>query len=989
MKKLKISKILLLLCIFLMFTSSIFATCNDNWDDDGDGLTDWQYDLGCYGPDDPTEGGIQKGLDNGWTVFEASPDTRIIYVSSSDGDDTFDGLSPSTPKKTIAAGNALLRDTYPDWMLLKRGDVWIEERLEDEKSGRSETEMMLIASYGDSTVRPMIKKGDDYAWENGYGWQQSNPDSDNHHLDHFGIIGLHIYAYKRDPNSPDYAGRAGGQAIRRLIPGENFHIEYSRFEYCAVVLDIGGYTTDLQGYTFRRNVIDHTYTSGGHSQGTFISNAHKVLLEENVFDHNGWNTPEQRTQYNHNIYYQKDSGGDLVARGNIIARGSASGLQARSGGDVEDNFFVNNSLNWGWLGGNVAGWPGGVVGRVGDNVFLNDGAVHLPPRKVGEGAIWAVTVGNVKSGLIENNIIARQQLGPGASSRAFGFSGKVVTGIIGINDLTLKDNIVYEHKVPMTFTFQNFKNMRIENNVFHGLPGDYLVTDRDIAPVSEITFLNNHYYNSDPMSTWYKINDVDYDYSYWTNYWGETGATNHHVTFVDPTRTTGSYHATLGKAPTMEAFLDEAVLQSKYNWRQEYTAYAINDYIREGFQYTVCTTGTDVDGDNFYTDCGQIDCNDNDANINPAATDIACDTIDQNCDGKDATGTDVDGDGFSGQTGCGILDCNDNDNQMFPGNTEICDGKDNDCNSQTDENLVAPNAFNQNGVCLGSKQVCNNLWQEPNYVTLTNYESPETLCDSLDNDCDGTTDEGCACSEGASQQCGTSEVGACQYGTQTCTAGIWSDCSGNIDPVTETCNNIDDDCDTTVDELLKNCATAEILPPCAPNWQCTEWSECTEKRRKSRECTDLNTCDTLIGRPSISSACFGSSSSGSKTTSTTSNPSSPKGSASSTPSWRKSTDETTEETNPENPETKTLDSTPSSGNTLFYSAVAIMVVLGGILFYYKKKGFNFNKPAGYQVRDLLKEDILELRKGGKSEKEIIDYLKRKEFDEKTIKEKLK
>ena len=45
----------------------------------------------------------------------------------------------------------------------------------------------------------------------------------------------------------------------------------------------------------------------------------------------------------------------LVARNNIFARGSASGLQDRCGGVVENNLFVANSnqLNWSWYGGNA------------------------------------------------------------------------------------------------------------------------------------------------------------------------------------------------------------------------------------------------------------------------------------------------------------------------------------------------------------------------------------------------------------------------------------------------------------------------------------------------------------------------------------------------------------------------------------------------------------------------------------------------------------
>lgn len=38
---------------------------------------------------------------NGWTVLTPSADSRLVYVSSSTGNNSNDGLSPATPKQTI------------------------------------------------------------------------------------------------------------------------------------------------------------------------------------------------------------------------------------------------------------------------------------------------------------------------------------------------------------------------------------------------------------------------------------------------------------------------------------------------------------------------------------------------------------------------------------------------------------------------------------------------------------------------------------------------------------------------------------------------------------------------------------------------------------------------------------------------------------------------------------------------------------------------
>ena len=68
----------------------------------------------------------------------------------------------------------------------------------------------------------------------------------------------------------------------------------------------------------------------------------------------------------------------------------------------------------------------------------------------------------------------------------------------------------------------------------------------------------------------------------------------------------------------------------------------------------------------------------------------------------------------------------------------------------------------------------------------TTYEAgAESLCDALDNNCNSQTDENVtqACYIGPA---GTSGVGICKPGVKTCSAGVFGSCVGQVLPAVET-----------------------------------------------------------------------------------------------------------------------------------------------------------------------------------------------------------
>lgn len=106
-------------------------------------------------------------------------------------------------------------------------------------------------------------------------------------------------------------------------------------------------------------------------------------------------------------------------------------------------------------------------------------------------------------------------------------------------------------------------------------------------------------------------------------------------------------------------------------------------------------------------------------------------------------------------------------------------------------------------MCSAGTQTCDADGRGWSHCASLTGPSVDLCADGLDSDCDGTADEGCVCTSGAIRACTTGLDGACSTGTQTCDAGMsWSPCTPTVAPLPETCppDGIDSDCDGTADE---------------------------------------------------------------------------------------------------------------------------------------------------------------------------------------------
>lgn len=531
----------------------------------------------------------------GWTAFRPAADSRIIYVSSSEGDDANAGLSPDRPLRSPRAGLALLRDGLPDWLLLKRGDSWSERMGYLRKSGRSPQEPLLIGSYGTEGPQPLLKLGEVGG--------ALTVGSRGEPISNVAVVDLDFYNQKADPGWPDFvAGRLKqGAALSWAAPGEGFLVEGCRFRYTYGMAIVGRVAwippgadrrrlenTIVKNVTVRRCVVANAWTSAGHCQGIFASKVDGLLLEENVLDHNGWNLEagDLPTWFNHDVYVTTNCD-RVVARGNIISRGSSTGLYCRTNGVMEDNLCLENtpSLNMGRIS---PPRPGGVSGRIAGNVVIN-AATRRNRRRTYGGT--GIELGNI-SGLgavVENNILIQtnDDSGPAFKLSPLG---------VGVHNVVIRNNTVYNWRPTLFWTGTYGEEMTrlclsgivVKDNLFQSTDprraGSLMLRARDVSALKGFTFVGNLCWCEPAGLETFQLAGRKLTVEQWTREPGVKGDQARKVEFADAARDVGTYHATLGKEATLEAFLAEAHEQSKFNWRTEYTAAAVIAYIREGFR---------------------------------------------------------------------------------------------------------------------------------------------------------------------------------------------------------------------------------------------------------------------------------------------------------------------------------------------------------------------------------------------------------------------
>ena len=565
--------------------------------------------------------------EQGWSILVPSADSRLIYVDADAGNDSDGqfhlpsdpavGADPMQPVgavqafKTIAAAQAQLRQNSPDWLLLRAGGVW-EESLPIRR-GRSATERMVATAWGEGP-RPELRTGVER------GIASSHPVN-------VAVVGIRFWAHTRDTDGPYFTGYEGSSGMSfstwqapSLNQVRDVLIEDCVFRTYANNVFTGDAPNEpITRLAVRRSIISGNYktTGMGHSQGIYHSGkghgdgVATILLQENLFDHNGWriqsingnNDAEggQATIFNHNTYFSSASNvlfqRNLFLRPSSISNKWTAYLTAEHYDSrrlvTDNNLYVDGEIGIS-LGGNYP--PGGALRfddiAIHNNVFTDIGRSRPTNRSLS----WSVEAIDWKYGSIRSNLFIHQRA-PITNSYALQVTApsQGETVLVENNVIANFHSSTYDGLVRLQ-DGGNFDQVLFHNNTVQASSESPLVS---LDPGGYLFTGNNRYHSTASADRVFRVNGSNASLAQWIAATGDAQATFAPINFPAPERDLETYVEYLGLGSGFDDFLTAVHGQSRANWNPALTAGAINDWLRGGFGLPAIGSGNLIFSNGF------------------------------------------------------------------------------------------------------------------------------------------------------------------------------------------------------------------------------------------------------------------------------------------------------------------------------------------------------------------------------------------------------
>ena len=503
-----------------------------------------------------------------WLTLDSEGGATQYWVDPTAGSDSNDGLSIGAPKATLAAAIGAATDNSYTIFNLKRGEVF-PETITLTKGGSSETSPFAFRAYG-SGARPQLQSS---------GTPMTiGTDADN--------CLFRSVAFWPASWALNDAPATGGNAIRcRDYAFTNLYFEDCEFAGYETQINRGaaaGTNFVARGCVFREGIYPLTI---GETAG--------VLVEYCLFDdvnHNGGGpTP-------HWLYLQDSNSGTQSYENNIFTRGNevAGGVEHRGDGSIGYNNLFHDMDQGIWCGDTSSSETERVF-YVRYNVFDGlraDGNRAVVVQSCGDDTVW--------SELNDNLVCHRATSSVGREM----FSLRVAVAL-GVRKMQLYRNVVgggVDEAQAFNVSGGTTEDIDLRENRVSVLGLAACVISMS-TNLSTVLSQDNQYFTDQSGTNRFSLNGTGVDISGYLSTLGDPTSGGSASVFSDPsftddTRSSLTYRdmveSTSGST-TADLVASIMAAMSFDAWDEDYSAVAINDWIRAGFDMPALADSGEVD----------------------------------------------------------------------------------------------------------------------------------------------------------------------------------------------------------------------------------------------------------------------------------------------------------------------------------------------------------------------------------------------------------